>query len=246
MHRIGIFYCPFFKTFLHSFSLKNAMYSFLSQLRHSSSFQRVIFIVLPLMHITGFLGLQNSFTQPLFKALVPFHLLTSLAVLLLFHTDWNRPAVFFCLIAYFVGFIIEALGVYTGMIFGQYHYGATLGPKLLDVPLVIGANWLTLIYSAGIIANQWHRSHWIKALLAAGMVVAIDMLIEPVAIRLDFWSWVGGSIPLQNYVAWYIVSFGLLWLFYKLPFPKQNRAAGLLLACQALFFGAHNLTYILE
>ena len=145
------------------------MYSFLSQLRHSSSFQRVIFIVLPLMHITGFLGLQNSFTQPLFKALVPFHLLTSLAVLLLFHTDWNRPAVFFCLIAYFVGFIIEALGVYTGMIFGQYHYGATLGPKLLDVPLVIGANWLTLIYSAGIIANQWHRSHWIKALLAAGI-----------------------------------------------------------------------------
>jgi putative membrane protein len=222
------------------------MYSFLSQLRLSSTFQRVIFIVLPLMHIAGFIGLQNSFTQPLFKALVPFHLLTSLAVLLIFHPEWNRSALFFCLIAYFAGFGIEALGVHTGMIFGNYQYGTTLGPKLWDVPPVIGANWLTLIYSAGIIANRWHRSHWIKALLAAGMVVGIDILIEPVAIQLDFWSWAGGTVPFQNYVAWYIVSFGLLWLFYTLPFSKENRAAGLLLICQVLFFAAHNLTYILE
>jgi bisanhydrobacterioruberin hydratase len=222
------------------------MYSYFHQLRSSATFQRIIFIIVPLMHLTGFLGLQIAVTQPFFKALVPFHLLTSVAVLLIFHTDWNGPAVLFCFIAYFVGFLIEALGVYTGMIFGHYHYGATLGPKALDVPLVIGANWLTLIYSAGIIANQWHRSNWIKALLAAGMVVGIDMLIEPVAIRLDFWSWAGGAIPFQNYMAWYIIAFGLLWLFYKLPFSKQNSMAGLLLACQAVFFAAHNLTYILE
>jgi hypothetical protein len=37
--------------------------------------------------------------------------------------------------------------------------------------LIIGVNWLTLIYAAGIIANQWHHSNWMKALLAAGMVV---------------------------------------------------------------------------
>jgi bisanhydrobacterioruberin hydratase len=222
------------------------MYSYFHQLRSSATFQRIIFIIVPLMHLAGFLGLQLSATQSLFKAFVPFHLLTSVAVLLIFHTDWNRPAVLFCLIAYFVGFLIEALGVYTGVIFGHYHYGATLGPKVLNVPLVIGANWLTLIYSAGVIANQWHSANWIKALLAAGMVVGIDTLIEPVAIRLDFWSWVGGTIPFQNYVAWYIISFGLLWLFYKLPFSKQNRMAGLLLACQAVFFAAHNLTYILE
>jgi len=222
------------------------MYSYIHQLRSSATFQRIIFIVVPLMHLTGFLGLQIAVTQPFFKALVPFHLLTSVAVLLIFHTDWNRPAVLFFLISYSVGFLIEAVGVYTGMIFGHYHYGATLGPKALDVPLVIGANWLTLIYSAGIIANKWHRSNRIKALLAAGMVVGIDILIEPVAIRLDFWSWMGDSIPFQNYVAWYIVAFGLLWLFYKLPFSKQNRMAGLLLACQAVFFAAHNLTYMLE
>lgn len=222
------------------------MYAFLRQLRYSANFQRTIFIILPLMHLAGFLGLQIAISQPLFKALVPFHLLSSLILLLLFHLEWNRSAVFFCFIAYLTGFFVEVLGVHTGMIFGQYHYGATLGWKVLGVPLIIGTNWLTLIYAIGIIANKWHHSKWVKALLAAGVVVGIDVLIEPVAVRLDFWSWAGGSIPFQNYVAWYVVAFGLLWLFYQLTFPKQNRLAGLFLICQILFFSAHNLTYILE
>ena len=225
---------------------ESAMYAFFYQLRSSATFQRTIFIILPLMHLVGFLGLQISISRPLFKALVPFHLLSSLILLLLFHLDWNRFVVFFCLVAYFTGFVVEALGVHTGMIFGQYHYGATLGWKVLDVPLIIGVNWLTLTYAVGIIANRWHHSRWVKALLAAGVVVGIDVLIEPVAVRLDFWSWAGDSIPFQNYTAWYVVAFGLLWLFYQLPFPKQNRLAGLFLVCQILFFLAHNLMYILE
>ncbi|WP_428657869.1 carotenoid biosynthesis protein [Runella sp.] len=221
------------------------MYSFLNRLRSPIS-QRIIFIVLPLMHIAGFIGLQFPPTQALFKALVPFHLLSSLALLLLFHMDWNRSALLFCIVAYLVGFIIEALGVHTGIIFGSYHYGTTLGWKIINIPLIIGANWLTLIYSAGVAAQHWHRSPFVKALLAALVVVGLDVLIEPIAIRLDFWQWVDNTIPLQNYVAWYIVSFGLLWLFYVLPFQKQNRLAVVLLVCQIVFFAAHNIVYFIE
>ncbi|AEI49836.1 carotenoid biosynthesis protein [Runella slithyformis] len=221
------------------------MYSILNQLRTPIA-QRVIFIILPLMHIAGFIGLQFPPTQPLFKALVPFHLLSSLALMLLFHSDWNKSAVLFCVIAYIVGFTVEALGVHTGVIFGEYRYGPTLGWKMIEIPLIIGVNWLTLIYSTGVVANQWHRSGSVKALLAAGVVVGLDVLIEPVAIRLDFWQWSGNTVPLQNYVAWYIIAFGLLWLFYELPFRKQNRLAGLMLICQAAFFAAHNIAYFIE
>ena len=221
------------------------MYSYLSQLR-SPAGQRVIFIVLPLMHLAGFIGLQFPPTQALFKALVPFHLLSSLGLLLLFHTDWNKNMFIFCAVAYFVGFTIEALGVHTGLIFGQYHYGATLGWKFIEIPLVIGANWLVLIYCAGVVANTWSQTPLVKTLLAATVVVALDILIEPVAIRLDFWQWTNNTVPLQNYVAWYVVAFGLLWLFYKLPFHKQNRLAGLLLICQFAFFLSHNVTYFIE
>lgn len=221
------------------------MYSILNQLR-SPIAQRIIFFVLPLMHLAGFIGLQWPPAQLLFKALVPFHLLTTLTLLLLFHSDWNRSAVLFCLIAYIVGFTVEALGVHTGVIFGEYRYGATLGWKVIEIPLVIGVNWLTLIYSTGMVANHWHPSGWVKALLAAGVVVGLDVLIEPVAIRLDFWQWAGNTVPFQNYAAWYMIAFGLLWLFYALPFRKQNRLAGLMLICQAAFFAAHNLAYFIE
>ena len=198
------------------------------------------------MHLAGIIGLQIPATQALFKALVPFHLLTCLGLLLFFHTDWNKYALLFFLITYSVGFAVEALGVHTGLIFGQYQYGPTLGPKLIDIPVVIGVNWVILIYSAGAIGQHWHNSSWIKALIAAAAVTVTDVLIEPVAIRLDFWQWSGNSVPLQNYIAWYIVSFGLLRLFYALPFRKDNRLAGLLAGCQVIFFAAHNLIYFIE
>ncbi|MEZ4901217.1 MAG: carotenoid biosynthesis protein [Spirosomataceae bacterium] len=222
------------------------MITLFNQFRTSNQFERTIFIVLPLMHFAGLLGLQFSATQPFFKALVPFHLITSLILLLIFHTDWSRPFIAFCGITYLIGFLVEALGVHTGLIFGEYNYGQTLGWKVIDIPAVIGINWLSLIYAVGVMVNDWHHSKIIKTFLAALIVVGLDILIEPVAIHFDFWSWATIKIPLQNYVAWYIISFGLLWLFYQLSFSKKNRLAVLFLGCQALFFVFHNLVFLLQ
>jgi putative membrane protein len=38
------------------------------------------------------------------------------------------------------GFFIEAIGVNTGLIFGNYVYKTTLGWKFLETPLIIGVN----------------------------------------------------------------------------------------------------------
>ncbi len=221
------------------------MYSYPNPVHLSTPVKRIIFVVLPLMHIAGFIGLQLEASQSLFKALVPFHLLSCLVLLLLFQEQWNAKTLIFCVIAYLVGFFIEALGVHTGLIFGQYQYGETLGWKIIDIPLVIGVNWLILIFCTGILLDEWYQNPWLKAAIGATLIVAIDFLIEPVAIRLDFWDWTYHQIPLQNYIAWYVVAFGLLCLFFNLSFPKHNRIAVLLLICQALFFAAHNLAYYL-
>jgi putative membrane protein len=210
----------------------------------SNRFEPIIRVVLPLMHLAGFIGLQLSISQSFFKALVPFHLLASLGLLLIFHRDWHKSAVVFCITAYLMGFLVELLGVHTGMVFGQYLYGQTLGWKIMEIPLVIGANWLVLIYCAGVVANNWHISTPIKTSLAALLVVGLDVLIEPVAMKLDFWNWADSIVPLQNYVAWYFISWVLLYFFYRLPFQKENHLAGLLLACQALFFAGHNLAFM--
>ncbi|MFN4146699.1 MAG: carotenoid biosynthesis protein [Runella sp.] len=222
------------------------MFTLISRLQNSPLAFRIFSIVLPLMHLAGFIGLQLPTSRPFFQTLVPFHLLSTALVLLLYHQDWNKSSVFFCVLAYVIGFGIEVLGVHTGLIFGHYQYGNTLGTKWLDVPLVIGLNWLVLIYAAGMVVASWRSSLWTKIALGAAVVVGLDFLIEPVAMRLDFWNWQGEVIPFQNYVAWYLISAFLLYCFYQYNFYKKNRLAGLLLLCQALFFTAHRLMYILD
>lgn len=219
------------------------MYSFPNPIRLSSSAERIIFVILPLMHIAGVVGLQLPVSQSLFKTLVPFHLLSCVGLLFLFQEEWNTSTIILWLTSYLVGFFIEALGVHTGLIFGAYHYGETLGWKIIDIPVLIGANWLILVFCTGVVIQHLHPNKWLKAAVGAALIVFIDVLIEPVAIKLDFWVWEGPTVPLQNYIAWYIISFGLLCLFYSLSFPKKNRIAGLLLICQALFFAVHNFIY---
>ena len=74
----------------------------------------------------------------------------------------------------------------------------------------------------------------------------LDILIEPVAIRLDFWSWTEGIIPLQNYVAWYVISALLFVAFFSFRFKKNNIIAPLLLILQFLFFGLNSLLHLID
>ncbi len=37
-------------------------------------------------------------------------------------------------------------------------------------------------------------------------MLLMDLLIEPVAIHLGYWSWTGGDIPIQNYLSWFVIS----------------------------------------
>lgn len=197
------------------------------------------------MYIAGFIGLQVDSVRPLFLYLVPYNLIASALILLRFHTDWNRAFILFCLFTFLVGYWIEVLGVKTGLIFGYYHYGEVLGVKMLDVPLLIGVNWLMLIYSIGAITNQLRQPIWVKLLVGALMMVTLDFFIEPVAITLDFWQWETALIPIQNYIAWFVVSVMLLGVYYSLQFGKENRMAGLFFMVQLGFFALHTIAYVM-
>ncbi|WP_128548575.1 carotenoid biosynthesis protein [Larkinella soli] len=208
-------------------------------------FYRPVVIVLTLAYLAGVVGLQVASSAPLFRQLVPFNLLASLALLLLFHSDWRPSFLFYCGLAFTLGFLIEVLGVQTGYVFGDYAYGPTLGWGLWDVPLIIGVNWLMLSYCCGVICDRPALPVYLKTILAASLMVLLDILIEPVAIRLDFWTWFGADIPLRNYLGWWIVSLVILAIWYGLPFRKENPLARPLLLLQFLFFIASNLAFFL-
>ena len=56
------------------------------------------------------------------------------------------------------GFAVEAVGVATGFPFGFYDYSGELGPKLLDVPLIIPLAWTWMAWPAWVAATHLLRS----------------------------------------------------------------------------------------
>ena len=71
----------------------------------------------------------------------------------------------------------------------------------------------------------------------ATLAVFFDWLMEPVAVKLGYWAWNGdGSIPMFNYLCWFIVSLLLLAVFHFAKFNKQNKFAVNLLLIQLMFF----------
>jgi len=192
-------------------------------------------ILLLVVHTAGIIGILSSHSH-FFLSLTPLSLVLSMSLLLLNHKEYNNAFYTFLIIGFIAGYFIEVLGVKTGIIFGYYTYNDTLGPKLLQAPLVIGINWLMLVYCAGVVSNRINISIFFKSVVGAFMLVILDALIEPVANKFGFWTWTYDIIPAQNYIAWGIVSFALLYLFHSLKFNKDNKLASLLLIIQFLFF----------
>ncbi|WP_375443818.1 carotenoid biosynthesis protein [uncultured Fibrella sp.] len=205
---------------------------------------KIIRTILVLAYIAGLIGLQIPAVAPLFKQLTALNLLGTLAALLWYHTDWRPAFTFYIALAVLTGYFVELLGVRTGYVFGgPYAYGAGLGPKLFDIPPIIGANWLLLTYCFGSVFDRFSWPIYLKTAIAAAGMVALDLMVEPVAIRLDFWTWFGHTIPIQNYLGWWLVSVALLSIWYGLPFRKENRLSLLIISLQVFFFVGHQLLY---
>jgi putative membrane protein len=203
------------------------------------------------MHLAGAAGIIFGLDN-LFGRLTPFNLLVMFGLVL--WTLPERPAKIwlFMLIASATGFLAEMVGVHTGILFGNYSYSSVLGAKINEVPILIGINWFIVIYASGLLATQvrsWLVSHvplpgkavyskwigWSVIVDGALMATAFDWIMEPAAIKLGFWSWTGGEVPLLNYLTWFMVSLFILSIF-SLVKPKPHHFAVNLLLIQAAFF----------
>ena len=198
-----------------------------------------IFLIL-LFHVSGLIGLQTS-SREWFLALTPLNLLVSFVALFIHEDFKNRRLIFFILLILCAGFLIEVIGVNTGLVFGQYAYGPVLGFKIFNTPLMIGFNWLILVFCVGLLLGKIKLQTLYKSLIGALIMTLCDYIIEPVAIGFNFWTWQGGTIPIQNYIAWYLFSLLFLFLFYRFKIESTNKVASWLLATQIIFFLSLNL-----
>jgi len=163
-----------------------------------------------------------------------------------FESNSIKSYILFSIPVFLLGYGIEVAGVQTGVIFGEYEYGSILGIKFWRTPLMIGVNWVLLTYAAGYTVNTLspNLNSVIKAAIAATLLVLLDFLIEPVAVKWDMWSWAEVDIPMQNYLAWWLIAFIMMQIFYYSFKNSTNKVAVAVLIIQFLFFGLLNLSSI--
>jgi bisanhydrobacterioruberin hydratase len=204
-----------------------------------------------LFHAIGFLGIV-FFKDSFILQATPVNLLLMFGLLIWTQAEKNTSFWIFVVITAAIGIAVEMIGVNTKLLFGDYIYGNVLGPKIKNVPLIIGINWVITIYCCGISVHtllvkaidkvSTETSTPPMALKAVSVIVDgatlavfFDWLMEPVAVQLGYWKW-ADEIPFYNYLCWFIVAMALLAVFHFLKFNKQNKFAVHLLMIQVMFF----------
>jgi putative membrane protein len=110
------------------------------------------------------------------------------------------------LIAY--TYAIEIVGVATGWPYGSFVYHVDLGPMAAGVPLSLPLFFVPLVLNSVLVvtllASRWSLPR--RLLVAVGVVIAVDLALDPGAVALGFWSYTDGGVyygvPVSNYLGW--------------------------------------------
>jgi bisanhydrobacterioruberin hydratase len=174
--------------------------------------ENIFIAIIWLFHVSGIIGILYGNSEWFISA-TPLNLSINF-VLLLINCKGHKYFFPMLVLGFLTGMITEILGVQWGWIFGDYQYGAALGYKILGVPLLIGVNWSLLTIITGAIAQQFYQNIFMRIIIGVGLMIFLDLLIEPIAPVLDFWVFDGGEAPLQNYIGWAAVALFLQAVFH--------------------------------
>lgn len=193
-----------------------------------------IFLLL-ILYGVGIVSLMVNDLRNVVLPLSPYTLLLSFLILMNSYR-WKSPVVWVAVWVFLLGFTAEWVGVQKGWLFGVYHYGSNLGPKLAGVPLIIGINWAMLTLATGAAAASMLKNRWAIVVVASLLMTGLDYVMEPVAVENGYWYWKDGKIPLYNYVCWFLVALLAQGINVGISKAKPNNTSWTLLLLLVLFF----------
>ena len=151
--------------------------------------------------------------------------------------------------------LVEALAVWTGFPYGEFHYSELLGYTVLGlVPVSVSFAYTPILLGAMAVASRFSgRSLARYALFSSLVNVSIDMVIDPAAVSAGFWGWTQPGIyygvPLINFLGWIVTGFVYAALFYlmtgveaNLPLPSSVSTSLIWILC---FWAGYNLLNLL-
>lgn len=202
-----------------------------------SRYKQVLLIgLLIIFYTVGVVGLSIEEYRSNFLSLSFFNLALSFVLLLIGRNLHSLRLYVFIFFAFMVGVGVELIGVHTGYLFGDYAYGESLGVKFYDVPIIIGINWGMLVIISASVAQRFQMNKYLQAVVASLFMLLLDVLIEPVAVVSDYWTWEGDVIPLFNFVCWFGVALLLQFVYFGLNLAEKNKVAAALYCIQFMFF----------
>ncbi len=133
-----------------------------------------------------------------------------------------KPALEMLGVGWVVAYVLEEIGVHTGIIYGDYYFTKLMGPKLDVIPVALPCLWVVLLYIAWVMTNlildgtpyPEHFTHGrilAGAVLASMVVTTLDLNADPFAVDNGWWVWIDKGayfgVPVHNFIGWFIVAF---------------------------------------
>jgi putative membrane protein len=107
-----------------------------------------------------------------------------------------------------------------------------------NVPIIMGINWVILSLATRGIIQRFFKLPIMKILVSSVLMVSLDVLLEPLAPQLDYWSFDTMVAPLSNYMGWLIYSLLIQILLELVQFKGHFMISLHILIIQLLFFGS--------
>jgi putative membrane protein len=117
-----------------------------------------------------------------------------------------------------------------------------LGPKVLDVPLVVPFAWLMIAHPCLIAARRIAKS-WVF-LYGAALMCAWDLFLDPLMVSAGRWTWqVSGAhvpfqpeIPLSNTFGWLLSGMALMSILHFFTPRDRRKNSGSLIPADIILF----------
>ena len=130
--------------------------------------------------------------------------------------------------------LFEAVGLATGVPYGEYSYSDALGPTLLGVPFLVPLAWLMMAWPSWLLAEKLARRRPARIAVAAGIFAAWDVVLDPQMVQAGYWTWAHpepglpgiDTVPLTNLAGWLLAGVVLMFLLDRLAAGTSPRISG--------------------
>jgi uncharacterized membrane protein len=151
-----------------------------------------------------------------------------------------RTSLVFAVLVLVISNFLENVSIATGFPFGNYYYSQFLGPRILNVPVLIGPAYLGMGYLSWTLARLLVGrtrealsgvSLITVPIVASFLMVAWDLTFDPVNSTINgFWIWEQGGayfgVPFSNFVGWFLTVFVFFIVFAVYLSRRAHESAG--------------------